>query len=112
MKKITLKKELTEKENRKILVDEINKMITDDVKEIVTNGNLAATMQQLSGYSLNNIETVKLEKDSGGKAKNYSMGSFSKKQLLVDPYMSWGVNIILFDGVEKIEIIDESGFLI
>ena len=112
IKIITITEEMGFIEGRKYFVDELNKMITDDVVEIITNGNLATTMLDFMGYDLSNIEINKLEKDENGKAKKYPMGTLSEKQLLVDPYMRWDDNRIIFSNGNVLEVIDESMMLI
>jgi len=103
------------REAQKYFTDEINKIISEDVDEILTNGNLASVILDSMGYSLDNNTT--LEKDENGKAKKYPMGTISGKQLLVDPYMRWDDNRILLKDkdeniINEIKIIDENDMLI
>lgn len=102
-------------EIQKYFINEIQKFINNDIIEIITNGNLAAIMQDTIGYKLP-TNKITLEKDSTGKAKKYSLGTFLEKPLLVDPYMRWDDNRILFkynnDNIDELEIIDKNMLLL
>jgi len=102
-------------EMRNFVKDEIEKMCTNDVVEIITNGNLASVIQDFQGYDLSNFDT-KLEKDENGRAKNFPMGKIFEKQIYVNPYMRWDDDRILFkiddNNINELEIIDKTMMLI
>ena len=68
--------------------------------KIVTNGNLAAILLDLQGYTLPDLP--KIEKDENGKAKKYAMGQYNNVNIFVDPYMLWDDNRLLLYESENI----------
>lgn len=103
-------------EVQKYFVSEVKKLINDDVVEIITNGNLAAVMQDSIGFKLSKLEKIEIVKDEDGKMGKYPLGSFLEKPLIVDPYMMWNDNRILFkssnDNIDELEVVDEKLLLI
>jgi hypothetical protein len=76
-----------------IIYDAIKKY---DNKYILTNGNIASNLQDVSGYVMDNI----LVGESHIAGTIYCVGSLYDRPLFVDPNMNWGdTRIILFDSV-------------
>jgi hypothetical protein len=91
--------------------DKINEI--QNVSSILTNGNIASVLQDLSGYKIYPTNPDVIEPG----LKRYNLGQIDNIEIWVDPYMRWDNNIIyLEDQNEKsfaeIEIIDKKGILL
>ena len=116
MKTIEIKKDEKYTQIQKQFITELKSYITSDVNILITNGNLAALLQDFSEYKSSEDEIKNEMKSDDGKPKMYKLGKLDDLQIMVNPYMRWDDNkIILKNGeeiVEEIEIIDEENILI
>lgn len=66
---------------------------------LVTNGNLASVLQDISGYQINPVAASKL--NTNGQL--YPMGTIAGIQIYVDPYMKWEDNQIFLGRKNSID---------
>jgi len=83
---------------KEYLTEELKKLLTDGVVEIVTNGNIASCLQDSENY---NLPETKITKNENGVANNYTLGKLYDINLVVNPYMRWYDNRILFKSIEN-----------
>jgi hypothetical protein len=66
---------------------------------LVTNGNLASVIQDIAGYTINPVNTGKL--NTNGQL--YPMGNIGNIAIYVDPYMRWDDNRIFIGRKNSVE---------
>jgi hypothetical protein len=116
MKKIEIKSDEKYTQIQNQFITELKSYITSDANLLITNGNLAALLQDFSEYKLGEDEIKNEMKSEDGKPKMYKLGKLDELQIMVDPYMRWDDNKIILKNndmiIEEIEIIDEENILI
>lgn len=109
MKEIKIKNADTYLEIQKQFIIELKSYITPGVNMIITNGNLASILIDLSNYK---IDSDGINNEISGKEKLYNMGKLDEICIMVDPYMLWSDDRIIFRNdniiIDEILIIDET----
>lgn len=109
MKEIKIKNADTYLEIQKQFIIELKSYITPGVNMIITNGNLASILIDLPNYK---IDSDGINNEISGKEKLYNMGKLDEICIMIDPYMLWSDDRIIFRNdniiIDEILIIDET----
>ena len=72
---------------------------------LITNGGLAAALQDIAGYTINPVSNASKMNTNG---QLYPMGSIGGIQVYVDPYMRWDDNTIY---IGRKNTVDQPGLI-